>query len=54
MLPIPGTSTVAHLAENGAARRIPLSHEDVRALRPAGPHAHGASAPAPPPPRASG
>jgi len=33
MLPIPGTSTVAHLEENWAARQIALTREDVAAIR---------------------
>jgi aryl-alcohol dehydrogenase-like predicted oxidoreductase len=32
MLPIPGTSKVAHLEENAAAAGIRLSDEDVAAL----------------------
>jgi len=32
MLPIPGTSTVAHLEENVDAARIDLSSEQVRQL----------------------
>ena len=32
ILPIPGTSSLAHLEENWAAQRIRLSDEDVRAL----------------------
>jgi len=32
ILPIPGTSSIAHLEENWAARKIQLSPEDVRAL----------------------
>ena len=32
MLPIPGTSSVAHLEENWAARRIALAPTDVAAL----------------------
>lgn len=32
MLPIPGTSSVTHLEENWAARRIALSPEDVAAI----------------------
>jgi len=36
MLPIPGTSTVLHLEENWAARRIALSSEEVSAIAQAG------------------
>ncbi len=36
MLPIPGTSTVAHLEENWAARHIALSSEEVSAIAQAG------------------
>jgi aryl-alcohol dehydrogenase-like predicted oxidoreductase len=32
MLPIPGTSKVAHLEDNMAAAEVTLSHEEVRAL----------------------
>jgi pyridoxine 4-dehydrogenase len=32
MLPIPGTSSVAHLEENWAARKISLSHEEIGAI----------------------
>jgi pyridoxine 4-dehydrogenase len=32
MLPIPGTSKVAHLEENAAAAAIELTDEDVREL----------------------
>jgi aryl-alcohol dehydrogenase-like predicted oxidoreductase len=32
MLPIPGTSSVAHLEENVAAAAIELSDEDIAAL----------------------
>lgn len=34
MLPIPGTSSLAHLEENWAARLLRLSDEELRALRP--------------------
>ena len=36
MLPIPGTSKVAHLEENVAAASLELSDEDFRALDEAG------------------
>ncbi len=36
MLPIPGTSKVAHLEENVAAARITLSDEEFEALSTAG------------------
>jgi aryl-alcohol dehydrogenase-like predicted oxidoreductase len=32
MLPIPGTSSLAHLEENVAAARLQLSDEDLAAL----------------------
>lgn len=32
MLPIPGTASMAHLEENVAAARVPLTDEDVRTL----------------------
>jgi aryl-alcohol dehydrogenase-like predicted oxidoreductase len=32
ILPIPGTSSLAHLEENWAARKIELSPEEMRAL----------------------
>jgi aryl-alcohol dehydrogenase-like predicted oxidoreductase len=32
MLPIPGTSKVAHLEENTAAAELRLPHEDLAAL----------------------
>ncbi|HUO94135.1 MAG TPA: aldo/keto reductase [Rhizomicrobium sp.] len=40
MLPIPGTSQVAHLEENTAAAEVELSHEEFEALNKAGKHAH--------------
>ena len=40
MLPIPGTSQIAHLQENVAAAEIVLSDADLEALSPAGPSAH--------------
>ena len=40
MLPIPGTSKVAHLEENTAAANIELSHEEYETLNKAGKHAH--------------
>ena len=36
MLPIPGTSSVAHLEENVAAAAIELSPDDIAALTPKG------------------
>jgi aryl-alcohol dehydrogenase-like predicted oxidoreductase len=32
MLPIPGTSSVAHLEENWAARKILLTKEEIAAI----------------------
>jgi aryl-alcohol dehydrogenase-like predicted oxidoreductase len=40
MLPIPGTSQIAHLEENVAAADIELSAADLDALSPAGPSEH--------------
>jgi aryl-alcohol dehydrogenase-like predicted oxidoreductase len=37
MLPIPGTSSLTHLEENWAARRIQLSSEEMDAIRLADP-----------------
>ena len=36
MVPIPGTSSVAHLEENLAAAAIELSPDDIAALTPTG------------------
>jgi aryl-alcohol dehydrogenase-like predicted oxidoreductase len=33
MLPIPGTSSLEHLEENWAARKIALSPEEIAAIR---------------------
>ena len=40
MVPIPGTSKVAHLEENTAAAEIELSHEEFETLNKAGKRAH--------------
>jgi pyridoxine 4-dehydrogenase len=32
MVPIPGTSSIAHLEENAAAAKLKLSKEDLAAL----------------------